>query len=190
MYIIAGLGNPGTQYRGTRHNCGFCALDALGQRHNMGYNDDKFKAMFGKGRIEGQSVVLVKPLTYMNLSGEAIKGFVDYFKIDVPTELIVLYDDIYLPPGQLRVRPSGSPGGHNGIKNITKMLGTQDFARVRIGVGEKPKDWDLADYVLSRFSDEEEEKMQAAYVRAAEAVECILTEGIETAMNRFNVKTE
>ena len=186
MYIIAGLGNPGRQYAATRHNCGFRALDLLGQRHNIGYPEDGHKAMFGKGRIGSEKVVLAKPLTFMNLSGESIAELCRYFKVDVATELIVIYDDISLDVGKLRIRKSGSAGGHNGMKNIIRLLGTEDFCRVRIGVGEKPKGWDLADYVLGHFSEEEEPLMEKAFEQAADAVELILSEGPDAAMKRFN----
>lgn len=186
MYIIAGLGNPGRQYANTRHNVGFMALDLLGQRHNIGYPEDGHKSMFGKGHIGTEKVVLVKPLTYMNLSGEALVSICNYYKIDVSSELIVIYDDIDLDPGQLRIRKSGSAGGHNGMKNIVKMLGTQEFMRVRIGVGAKPKGWDLADYVLAQLNDEDFPPIRDAVEHAADAVELILSDGIDTAMNRFN----
>ncbi len=188
MYIIAGLGNPGRQYANTRHNMGFMALDILGQRHNIGYPEDGHKSMFGKGRIGSEKVVLVKPLTYMNLSGEALLSICSYYKIDIAEELIVIYDDIDLDPGVLRIRKSGSAGGHNGMKNIVKLLGTQDFTRIRIGVGAKPKGWDLADYVLARLSDEEAAVQREAAEHAAEAVELILSEGVDAAMNRYNKK--
>jgi PTH1 family peptidyl-tRNA hydrolase len=189
MLVIAGLGNPGRQYMGTRHNCGFMALDILGRRHGIGYPDDGFKAMYGKGRIAGESVILLKPLTYMNLSGESIRACADYFKIDVEHELLVLYDDISLKPGQLRVRAKGSAGGHNGMKSIIGMLGTEYFCRVRIGIGEKPEGWDLADHVLSHIPASEEKLMQEAFEGAADAAECWIKEGIDAAMNRFNTKS-
>ncbi len=186
MYIIAGLGNPGRQYANTRHNVGFMALDLLGQRHNIGYPEDGHKSMFGKGRIGSEKVVLVKPLTFMNLSGEALVSICNYYKIDVSSELIVIYDDIDLDPGVLRIRKSGSAGGHNGMKNIVKMLGTQEFMRVRIGVGAKPKGWDLADYVLAQLNDEDSGPIKDGVEHAADAVEMILSDGIDMAMNRFN----
>lgn len=186
MYIIAGLGNPGRQYADTRHNVGFMALDLLGQRHNIGYPEDGHKAMFGKGRIGSEKVVLVKPLTFMNLSGEALLGICSYYKIDVSSELIVIYDDIDLDPGVLRIRKSGSAGGHNGMKNIVKLLGTQEFMRIRIGVGAKPQGWDLADYVLAHLTQEDLPPIREAVEKAADAVEVILSDGIDTAMNRFN----
>ena len=139
MYIIAGLGNPGKQYAQTRHNVGFDTIDILADKYNISVDTKKHKALCGKGMIEGQKVVLAKPQTFMNLSGESVRELVDFYKIDPEEELIVIYDDISLEPGQLRIRPKGSAGGHNGIKNIIAHLGTQVFKRVKVGVGEKPK---------------------------------------------------
>ncbi len=189
MYMIAGLGNPGRQYMNTRHNCGFMALDVLGRRYDLGYNNDGFRAMYGKGRICGETVILLKPLTFMNLSGESIRAAADYFRIDTATELLVMYDDVSLKPGQLRVRAKGSAGGHNGIKNIIHMLGGEDFCRVRIGIGEKPEHIDMVDHVLGHIPPEDEKLMQDAFEKAADAAECWLKEGIDAAMNRFNTKT-
>lgn len=188
MYIIAGLGNPGGQYRNTRHNVGFAAVDCLAEQYQIDIGEVKHKALSGKGRIGSERVILVKPMTFMNLSGEAIRSLADYYRIDVTEELIVIYDDISLPPGQLRVRKKGSAGGHNGIKNIIAQLGTQDFKRVRIGVGEKPAGYDLADYVLGHFSAEESVLMEESYRRAAEAVCMILEQDIDAAMNAYNKK--
>ena len=151
MYIIAGLGNPTAQYEGTRHNVGFDVIDALADKYNISVDGRKNRAFIGKGIIEGQKVILVKPQTYMNLSGESIRGILDYYKIDEEEELIVVYDDISLDVGQIRIRKKGSAGGHNGMKNIIAHLGHNVFKRVKVGVGEKPKQFDLADYVLSHF---------------------------------------
>lgn len=188
MYIIAGLGNPGNQYRNTRHNVGFAAIDCLAEQYQIDIGEVKHKALSGKGRIGGERVVLVKPVTFMNLSGEAIRQIAEYYKIDVTEELIVIYDDISLPPGQLRVRKKGSAGGHNGIKNIIAQLGTEEFKRIRIGIGEKPSGYDLADYVLGHFSDEEKALMQESYQRAAEAACMIMEQDIDAAMNAYNKK--
>ena len=147
MYLIAGLGNPTREYDKTRHNVGFSVIDVLADKYNIDVSDRKHKALCGRGVIEGEKVLLVKPQTFMNLSGESIREAVDYYKID-PEDIIVIYDDISLDPGQLRIRLKGSAGGHNGLKNIIKMLGHDTFIRVRMGVGEKPKNYDLADYVL------------------------------------------
>lgn len=185
MYIIAGLGNPGKEYEGSRHNVGFMTLDALADRYQIDIREKAHKALIGKGMIEGNKVILVKPQTYMNLSGESIRSVMDYYKTE-PSEFIVIYDDISLEPGQIRIRKKGSAGGHNGIKNIIAHLGTQEFPRIRIGVGEKPPRMDLADYVLSRFPKEEKEEMEQAFRDGAAAAVSMMNEGIDTAMNRFN----
>ena len=190
MYIIAGLGNPTMQYEGTRHNAGFDVIDALADKYNISVDGRKNRAYIGKGIIEGQKVLLVKPQTYMNLSGESIGGLVDYFKIDEEQDLIVIYDDISLSPGQIRIRKKGSAGGHNGIKNIIAHLGTQVFPRIKVGVGEKPKKYDLADYVLSHFTKAEREEREEGYQKAIQAVEKILAGEMEAAMNEFNRKVK
>lgn len=188
MLLIAGLGNPGGKYAGTRHNVGFDVVDALVEKHRIPQSGVKFNAMYGKGSINGQKVVVMKPLSYMNLSGAPIQQMAAYFKIDPEKDLIVIHDDIDLPPGQIRVRESGSAGGHNGMKDIIRCLGTQSFVRVRIGVGAKPKDWDLADYVLSRFDAVDRKLVDEAISEACGAVETIVTDGAEAAMNSYNRK--
>ena len=188
MFLIAGLGNPGKQYEKTKHNVGFDTIDELADAHRVPCGGTQCRAMYGKGMIGGQKVILAKPLTYMNLSGEALRGLTDYYKIDPETELIVVYDDISLAPGQIRVRKKGSAGGHNGIKNIISRLGTQNFIRVRVGIGEKPPKWDLADYVLAPFQKEERQAVDEGIRRAAEAVCVILEQGADAAMNLFNQK--
>ena len=188
MYIIAGLGNPTAQYQGTRHNVGFDVIDKLADRYNISVEGRKSRALVGKGIIEGQKVLLVKPQTFMNLSGESIRGLVDYYKIDSETELLVVYDDISLDVGQLRIRKKGSAGGHNGIKNIIAQLDTQVFARIKVGVGEKPKGYDLADYVLGHFSKAEREMMEDGYENALEAIKLFLNDEIDQAMNLYNRK--
>ena len=190
MYLIAGLGNPTLQYEGTRHNVGFDVIDTLADKYNISVDARKSRAFIGKGMIEGQKVILVKPQTYMNLSGESIRGLVDYYKIDVEHELLVIYDDISLDVGQLRIRKKGSAGGHNGIKNIIANLGTQNFPRIKVGVGEKPKKYDLADYVLSHFSKAERELMEEGYQKAVKAVEMLLDGEMEAAMNEYNRKVK
>lgn len=185
MYIIAGLGNPGTQYMGTRHNAGFSVIDELADRYRISVDTAKHKGMIGKGVIEGQKVILVKPMTYMNNSGECIKEVLEYYK-EGTKHLIVVFDDISLAPGKLRLRPQGSAGGHNGIKSIIAHLGTEQFQRVKFGVGDKPKGWDLADWVLSRFPASDFETLREGNRRACDAIACILTEGIESGMNRYN----
>lgn len=188
MYIIAGLGNPGREYQNTRHNIGYTALDYLAESYHIDVSESKFKSFTGKGVIEGQKVILLKPLTYMNLSGEAIREACAYYKIDPENELIVIYDDIALPVGLLRVRPKGSAGGHNGIKNIIACLGTEIFKRVRIGVGEKPSRMDLADYVLGHFTEEERALEKEACRKAVEAILLLMEDKTEEAMNQFNRK--
>ena len=155
MFIIAGLGNPTKQYEGTRHNVGFDVIDRLSEKYNIAVDTKKHRALIGKGMIAGQKVILAKPQTYMNLSGESIRSLLDYYKVDEEHELLVIYDDVSLGVGQLRIRAKGSAGGHNGIKNIIAHLGGQVFPRIKIGVGEKPPKYDLADYVLGHFSKAE-----------------------------------
>ena len=187
MYLIAGLGNPTREYDKTRHNVGFSVIDVLADKYNIDVSDRKHKALCGRGVIEGEKVLLLKPQTFMNLSGESIREAVDYYKID-PEDIIVIYDDISLDPGQLRIRLKGSAGGHNGIKNIIAHLGTQEFPRIKVGVGAKPPKMDLADYVLSRFGAEEQKLMDEAFGEAAEAAVMMMTAGAERAMNHYNAK--
>lgn len=187
MYLIAGLGNPTKEYDKTRHNVGFAVIDTLADKYRIDVSEKKHKALCGKGVIEGRKVLLVKPQTFMNLSGESIRAAVDYYKIE-PEDIIVIYDDISLDPGQLRIRLKGSAGGHNGIKNIIAHLGTQEFPRIKVGVGAKPPRMDLADYVLSRFSPDEQKLMDEAFKEAAEAAVSMMTDGAERAMNHYNTK--
>ena len=189
MYLIVGLGNPGKTYEATRHNMGFDTIDYLIEEHRIPQSGVKFNAMYGKGIIGGEKVILMKPLSYMNLSGGPVQEMANYFKIDPETELIVIYDDIDLEPGQLRIRKQGSAGGHNGIKDIINRLGTQKFLRVKVGVGAKPKGWDLADYVLGRFSTEERKLVDESIQRAGKAVELMISQGVDAAMNEYNKKT-
>ena len=188
MYMIAGLGNPGSKYTGTRHNMGFDVIDILVERHKIPQSGTKFNAMYGKGLIGDHKVILMKPLSYMNLSGGPIQQMTSFFKIDVPNRLIVIQDDIDLEPGTLRIRKQGSAGGHNGMKDIIQKLGTDSFCRVRIGVGAKPKDWDLADHVLGRFTPEERTLVDETLQMAADAVELIVESGPDAAMNKYNRK--
>ena len=188
MFIIAGLGNPGRQYEGTRHNMGFDVIDELIDRSRIPSAGVKFHALYGKGVIGGQQVILMKPLSYMNLSGGPVSEMVHYFKADPERELIVICDDIDLEPGRLRIRKSGSAGGHNGLKDIIARLGTDGFTRIRLGVGHKPADWDLADHVLSRFDAVSRRQVDETILRAADAVEMILSRGTDAAMNEFNRK--
>lgn len=187
MYIIAGLGNPGSRYEHTRHNVGFEVIDILADHIGICVDEKKHKALCGRGVLEGQKVILIKPQTFMNLSGESVRAAADFYKVE-PENIIVVYDDVSLEPGQLRIRGKGSAGGHNGIKNIIAHLGTQEFPRVKVGVGEKPKQMDLADYVLSRFSKGEQEMMDQAFQEAAQAVSVMVGQGMDAAMNHFNGK--
>lgn len=187
MYIIIGLGNPSKQYEKTRHNVGFEVIDVLADKLNIDVGDKKHKALCGKGVYDGKRIVLLKPQTFMNLSGESVRAAVDFYKV-LPEDVIIIYDDVSLDPGQLRIRLKGSAGGHNGIKSIISHLGTQEFPRVKVGVGEKPKEMDLADYVLGHFTGGEREIMDAAFRDAADAVCAMISEGADTAMNHYNAK--
>lgn len=188
MYIIVGLGNPTKEYDNTRHNIGFAAIDMLADKYGIHVTEVKHKALIGKGVINGNKVILVKPMTYMNLSGEAVRAVIDYYKVDEEEELLVIYDDISLDVGQLRVRKKGSAGGHNGIKNIIAHLGHDTFQRIKIGVGEKPKGYDLADYVLGHFSKEDLATLKEGMERVDGAVNLMLQGNIDEAMNRYNTK--
>lgn len=188
MFIIAGLGNPKREYDNTRHNIGFALIDALAGKYHISVLNSQCKALIGKGIIEGQKVILAKPLTYMNLSGESIRSLVDYYKIDPASELIVVSDDVSLPPGQIRIRKKGSAGGHNGLKSVIGQLGRGEFYRIRIGVGEKPAGYDLADYVLGHFSKEEQILMKEGIEKAVSAAGLMLNGEIDRAMNEFNRK--
>lgn len=189
MYLIAGLGNPTREYEKTRHNVGFEAIDILADKAGTTVTEKKHKALYGKGYIGGQKVILAKPQTYMNLSGESIREIADFYKIE-PENIIILCDDINLSEGQLRIRLKGSAGGHNGLKNIISHLGTQEFTRIRIGVGEKPRGMDLADYVLGRFPKEQQAVMEEAYRDAAEAACMMIEDGADAAMNHYNRKNK
>ncbi len=188
MYIIAGLGNPTSQYERTRHNVGFDTIDEIANEYHILMNEAKFRSVCGIGMIGGQKVLLMKPQTYMNNSGEAIGAALHFYKLDPSSELLVVYDDISLEPGNLRIRQKGSAGGHNGIKSIIAHAGTQKFARIKIGVGAKPDGWDLADHVLSRFPKEERKAVQEAMKDAVAAVSMIAAGDVAHAMNCYNKK--
>lgn len=189
MYIIVGLGNPGKQYENTRHNIGFDVIEKLAEEENVAVLEKKHKAIIGKGYVAGQKCILAKPQTFMNLSGESVRELIDYYKVDETTQLIVISDDISLDVGQLRIRKKGSAGGHNGLKNIIAQLGHDSFIRIKMGVGEKPKGYDLADYVLGHFSAEERKLMDKAAKRAVEAICMIITQDADMAMNAYNRKS-
>lgn len=187
MYLIAGLGNPGIEYAATRHNIGFDMVTYLSDKYHIPLRNKEGKAITGKGMIEGQKVMLAQPQTFMNLSGESVRALMDYYKLE-PEDLIVIYDDISLEVGQIRVRPKGSAGGHNGIKNIIQHIGTQEFARIKIGVGAKPEGGDLVKHVLGRFSKEEDGLFRDIFALADEAVAAMINEGVPAAMNLVNGK--
>ena len=185
-WLIVGLGNPGKEYAGTKHNCGFRAIDIIADQLGCKIDKGKFQGLYGQATIQGTKVYLLKPQTYMNLSGRSVLPMSAYFQIP-PQRIIVLFDDISLEPGRLRIRSDGSAGGHNGIKSIIAELGSQDFPRVKIGVGAKPhKDANLADWVLSGFTTEEEKALSVSLKNAADAAICIVEKGVYEAANRFN----
>lgn len=185
-WLIVGLGNPGVAYENTRHNIGFQVLDQLGERQKKPIQRLKFKALTNLFTISGEKVLVMKPVTYMNLSGEAVRQAADFYKIP-PDRVLVVSDDTALPVGRLRIRVKGSAGGHNGLKNIIQHLGTDQFPRLRVGVGEKPHpDYDMADWVLGKFVGEDKKAIDAAVKRAADAIECILDQGIDRGMGKFN----
>ena len=185
MYLIAGLGNPGKEYDMTRHNIGFEVIDYIADKYNIKVKKLKFKALYQKAEIGGFEAVLMKPQTYMNLSGESVKDAAVFYKIP-PEKIIIISDDINLDEGRIRVRKGGSAGGHNGLKSIIYQLSSDDFIRIRIGVGEKRQGQDLADYVLSRFSKEQIPVLERAIINAAGAVTEIMKNGVESAMNKYN----
>lgn len=185
-WLIVGLGNPGQQYANTRHNCGFRAIDILAEKLGCKIDKGKFQGLYGQATVGGKKVYLLKPQTYMNLSGRSVSQLSAYYHIP-PERIIVLFDDISLPPGRLRIRSDGSAGGHNGIKSIIGEIGSQNFPRVKIGVGAKPHaEQDLADWVLSSFSAQEEKDLAFALSNAADAALCILEKGVYESANRFN----
>ena len=184
-WLLVGLGNPGNQYAATRHNMGFMALDRLADREGFRFNKLRFRAWTGQWKVGDQQVLVMKPQTYMNLSGESVGEAARFYKIPAD-HVLVISDDVSLPAGKLRIRGGGSAGGHNGLKNIIQHLGTDQFPRIKIGVGEKPHpDYDIADWVLSKFTGEDAKAMDQAVKRCADAVECLLREGADRAMSRF-----
>lgn len=190
MFVIVGLGNPGKKYENTRHNVGFMAIDALAEKYGISISEKKHKALCGSGIIEGMKVLLVKPQTYMNLSGESVAEVLNFYKLDPEEEMLVIYDDISLAPGNIRIRKKGSAGGHNGIKSLIAHAGTQGFMRIKIGVGEKPSGWDLADYVLGHFSEEDTVKLKEIMPDVIQAA-VLMTQGdVQKAMNDYNAKKQ
>ncbi len=190
MFLIVGLGNPDKKYEKTRHNIGFDTIDALAEQYHITMNDHKHKALCGTGVIEGVKVLLAKPLTYMNLSGDSVAEIVNFYKLDPESEMIIIFDDISLAPGNIRVRKKGSAGGHNGIKSIIARCGTQNFMRIKVGVGEKPQGWDLADHVLGRFSTEDRALVEDAIQDACSAAVMMMQGDVDAAMNHFNAKKQ
>ena len=187
-WIVAFLGNPGLKYEGTRHNAGFMTAEALCKKKNFAINKARFQALTAQVDLGGERVLLMKPQTYMNLSGQAVSQAARFYKIP-PEHILVVSDEVSLPIGKLRIRTKGSAGGHNGLKNIIEQLGTEDFPRIRLGVGAPPHpDYDMADWVLSVFRNQDAEDMAAAAARAAEAVECYIEKGPDRAMNLYNTK--
>lgn len=188
MILIAGLGNPSAKYEKTRHNVGFDVIDAIAAKYNIDINLKKGKAFCGSGYIEGQKVLLAKPQTFMNLSGDSIGALVNFYKLEPETDLIVIFDDISLAPGNIRIRRKGSAGGHNGMKDIIAKVHSDQFARIKVGVGAKPEGWDLADYVLSRFSAGERKLVEEAIADAVDAAAQMVQGQTDEAMNRYNRK--
>lgn len=185
MFLIVGLGNPGVEYAATRHNIGFDMITYLSDKYNIPVNSREGKALVGKGILAGEKVMLSQPQTYMNLSGESVRALMDYYKIDIE-DLLVIYDDISLDVGQIRMRGKGSAGGHNGIKSIIQHTGTQEFARIKIGVGQKPEGGDLVKHVLGRFSREEDGMFRDVFALAEEGLLAWLQEDMKSAMNKVN----
>ncbi len=189
LFLVVGLGNPGSQYEQTKHNIGFHVIDKLAEKYGICVNQLKFRAMVGEGEIKGRRVMLMKPLTYMNLSGEAVREAVNFYKIP-QDRFVVIFDDTSLPLSHVRIREKGSHGGHNGIRNIIDQMGTDEFWRIKVGIGEKPNGWDLADYVLAKFGKDDLPLALMGEEKAAEAVELILSRGIQDAMNRINQRAK
>lgn len=187
MYVIAGLGNPTKQYENTRHNAGFCVIDYLSEKYQIPVKQAGYKALYGSGYIEGQKVILLKPQTFMNLSGDSVIEFARFYKVE-PKNIIVISDDISLDVGRIRVRGKGSAGGHNGLKSIIYQLRSDEFVRVRLGVGEKHEGEDLANHVLGRFNKEQIPVMEDAIIKAQQAVFEVIKNGVDSAMNKYNSK--
>lgn len=187
LYIIVGLGNPGDKYEKTRHNVGFNVIDLLAKEYSIDVSKLKHKALIGEGRVGTEKVILVKPMTYMNLSGESVADICNYYNIDLEN-LIVIYDDIDLDVGKIRIRKKGSGGTHNGMRSIIKCLGSNEFPRVRVGISKPKNGQDLADFVLSRFSKEDEKSLQESFENSVAAVDCAIRNDLDLAMNRYNMK--
>lgn len=185
MYLIVGLGNPEEEYNNTRHNMGFNTINKLAKQYNIEINKSKFKSLYGNGIIEKEKVILLKPQTYMNLSGTAIKEVMDFYKIN-KEELIIIYDDIDIEPGIIKIRKKGGPGTHNGMKSVVNEIKTQDFTRVRVGIGMPSNKTDLINYVIGKISKDDIEKLEDGTTKAKDALIEIIKNGVDTAMNKFN----
>lgn len=187
LYIIVGLGNPGDKYEKTRHNVGFNVIDLLAKEYSIDVSKIKHKALIGEGRVGTEKVILVKPMTYMNLSGESVVDICNYYNVDLEN-VIVIYDDIDLDVGKIRIRKKGSGGTHNGMRSIIKCLGSNEFPRVRVGISKPKNGQDLADFVLSRFAKEDEKSLNESFENAVAAIDCAIRQDLDLAMNRYNVK--
>ena len=185
MYLIVGLGNPEEEYARTRHNMGFDTINKISDKYNIKVNKTKFNSLYGTGTIEGEKVILVKPQTYMNLSGNAVRDFINFYKIS-PENVIVIYDDLDIEPGIIKIRKKGGPGTHNGMKSVVHELQTEDFPRIRIGIGNPEHKNDLLNYILTRIPDQEYDVLQKAQTKAANAVSEIIKSSIDCAMNKYN----
>ena len=187
LYIIVGLGNPGDKYEKTRHNVGFNVIDLLAKEYSIDVSKLKHKALIGEGRVGTEKVILDKPMTYMNLSGESVVDICNYYNVDLEN-VIVIYDDIDLDVGKIRIRKKGSGGTHNGMRSIIKCLGSNEFPRVRVGISKPKNGQDLADFVLSRFAKEDEKSLNESFENAVAAIDCAIRQDLDLAMNRYNVK--
>lgn len=187
MYLIVGLGNPENEYSNTRHNMGFCTINKLAQELEIDMSKSKFNSLYGTGMFNGQKLVLLKPQTYMNLSGEAVKAFFDYYKLKLE-DVIVIYDDIEIEKGTIRIRKKGSSGSHNGMKSIIECLQTENFTRIRVGIGKPEHHGDMINYVIGKISEEEQKKLEPGIEMAKEATIELLKHGVDIAMNKFNNK--
>lgn len=187
MYLIVGLGNPEEEYANTRHNMGFDTINKISEKNNIKVNKTKFEGLYGTGEIEGEKVILLKPQTYMNLSGQSIKKYADYYKI-VPENIIVIFDDIDMEKGQIRIRKQGSGGSHKGMISVVEMLGTEKIPRIRVGIGSPENKKYMIEYVISKINKEEQEQLKPGIEKAEEAVKAIIKEGLDKAMNKYNSK--
>lgn len=185
MYLIVGLGNPESEYEKTRHNMGFCVINKIAKEFSIDITKNKFNALYGTGIINGQKIILLKPQTYMNLSGSAVVDFIDFYKLDLEN-LVVIYDDVDVEIGSIRIRKKGSPGSHNGMKSIVNMLQSEEFTRIRVGIGKPEHSNDMINYVIGKINDEEQEKLEPGIDMAKQATIELIKNGVDSAMNKFN----